>query len=99
MMTVCNKVYKEHADARNKGFGDKTTVITSEIYGNAYQTTFIPILLERDDKGNDYLPSYIKSRLYVDFSNENDYEFSFFKCAHYGHISLLVLIFLNLPCP
>ena len=79
VLLVCDKAYKERADARRGGVGDETTVITPEIYGNASQTKFIPILLERDDNGNDYLPAYIKSRLYVDFSNENDYESSYEK--------------------
>ena len=73
VLLVCDKAYKERADARRGGVGDETTVITPEIYGNASQTKFIPILLERDDNGNDYLPAYIKSRLYVDFFNENGY--------------------------
>ena len=79
VLLVCDKAYKERADARRGGVGDETTVITPELYGNANQTKFIPILLERDDNGNDYLPAYIKSRLYVDFSNENDYESSYEK--------------------
>lgn len=46
-----------------------------EFYAN--QTKFIPILFERDDSRNEYLPTYLKSRIYIDFSDGSDYERSY----------------------
>ena len=77
VLLICDKAYKERADSRRGGVGDETTVITPKIYGNTNQTKFIPILFERDDSGNEYLPAYIKSRIYIDFSNASDYENSY----------------------
>jgi len=77
VLLICDKAYTERANARHGGVGDETTVITPEIYGNANQTKFIPILFERDDSGNEYLPTYIKARIYIDFSNALDYESSY----------------------
>ena len=77
VLLICDKAYKERANARCGGVEDETSVITPKIYGNTNQTKFIPILFERDDSGNEYLPTYIKARIYIDFSNALDYESSY----------------------
>lgn len=38
------------------------------------QEKFIPIIAERDDEGNEYLPAYIKTRIYIDLSDATKYE-------------------------
>ena len=38
------------------------------------QEKFIPIIAERDDEGNEYLPAYIKTRIYIDLSDTIKYE-------------------------
>lgn len=79
VLIICDKVYKERADRREGGVGDETTVITPEIYGKSVQSKFIPVVFERDESNAPYLPSYIKSRIYVDLSDENEYEKSYEK--------------------
>ena len=74
VLIICDKTYAEKANARAGGVGDETVIITPEIYGNAKQTKFIPVIFEKDENGNAYRPTYIKSRIYVDLSDENSYE-------------------------
>lgn len=71
VLILCDKGYAEKADARKGGVGDETAIITPEIYGHASQEKFIPVVMERDDSGSPYLPVYLKSRMYKDFSGEH----------------------------
>lgn len=71
VLILSNKSYAEKADKREGGVGDETTIISSEIYGNAEQQKFIPIVMERNDEGKEYLPSYLKTRIYRDLSGDN----------------------------
>lgn len=74
VLIVCDKTYMDKANSRTGGVGDETVIISSEVYGNTKQEKFIPIIAERDDEGNPCVPAYIKSRIYVDLSNEENFE-------------------------
>ena len=74
VLIVCDKNYTEKANSRTGGAGDETVIISSEIYGNARQEKFIPIVTEYDTDGNPYVPRYIKSRIYIDLGDEERYE-------------------------
>ena len=65
--------YAEKADAREGGVGDETTIITPDVYSNAANTKFIPIVAERDDAGMALMPSYLKARIYIDLCSEQVY--------------------------
>lgn len=76
VLILSDKRYAEKADERKGGVGDETTIISAEVYGHADQTKIIPVIMERDSKGNAFLPAYLKSRIYRDLSGENfDEEF------------------------
>ena len=79
VLILCDKTYTEKANDRSGGVGDETVIISPELYNNLQQTKFIPIILEKDDNGNAYCPSYIKSRIYIDISSEEQYESGFEK--------------------
>ena len=74
VLIICDKTYSEKANSRTGGVGDETIIITPEIYGNTKQDKFIPVIFEKDEDGNAYCPNYIKSRIYIDLTNENTYE-------------------------
>lgn len=66
---VCSdRVYAEKADARKAGVGTETQIISQEIYGRVEQSKFIPIACEFDEHGAPFLPVFLKSRIYIDFS-------------------------------
>lgn len=71
VLILCDKKYAEKADKRQGGVGDETTIITSEVYGKAEQEKFIPVVMERDENGTEYLPAYLKPRMYKDLSGED----------------------------
>lgn len=74
VLIICDKQYTEKANSRAGGVGDETMIMSSEIYGKANQEKFIPIIFERDDEGKEYTPAYIKSRIYIDLSDDEKYE-------------------------
>lgn len=73
VLILSDRAYAEKADQRKGGVGDETTIISAEIYGNAEQQKFIPVVMERDENGKEYLPAYLKSRIFRDLSG-SDYE-------------------------
>lgn len=74
VLIICDRVYAQKANNRTGGVGDETVIISGEIYGKMKQEKFIPIIAERDDEGNEYLPAYIKTRIYIDLSDTIKYE-------------------------
>ena len=74
VLMVCDKNYAEKANNREGGVGDETMVISPNVYEKANETKFIPIILERDEDGDVYVPAYLKSRIYVDLSNDEVFE-------------------------
>lgn len=77
VLIICDSKYKARADEREGGVGTETQIITPNLYSNEKQEKFIPIVLERDDEGNSYLPVYLSSRKYIDFSQEENFEDSY----------------------
>jgi len=77
VLIICDKAYQERADGRQGGVGDETVVISSEVYGHMQQTKFVPLIFERDETNNPFMPAYLKSRKYVDFSDETNFEKSY----------------------
>lgn len=85
VLIVSDKAYMEKANSRKGGVGDESLIITPEIYGHAEQEKFIPLLRERDEDGKEYLPVFLKSRLYIDFCNEESFEESYDKLIRLIH--------------
>ena len=74
VLILSDKTYTEKADQRKGGVGDETTIISAEVYGNADQQKFIPVVMERDENGQEYLPAYLRSRIFRDLSGAADYK-------------------------
>lgn len=79
VLIICDKTYARKANNRTGGVGDETVIISSEIYGNMKQERFIPIIAEKDEDGNPYVPTYIKTRIYIDLSDPDTYEVEYEK--------------------
>lgn len=77
VLIILDKKYTEKADDRSGGVGTETMIISSKVYESTVQEKFIPIVIERDDLGNAYLPVYLKSKIYIDFSAEEHFETSY----------------------
>lgn len=79
VLIICDKAYSQKANDRTGGVGDETVIISSEIYGNMKQEKFIPIIAEKDEHGQPYVPTYIKTRIYIDLSDAKTYEVEYEK--------------------
>jgi hypothetical protein len=74
---ICDRVYAEKADGRSGGVGIETQIISPEIYAKQDQSKFAAIVVEKDGDGRPYLPTYYKSRVYIDLSDADKYATNF----------------------
>ena len=74
VLIICDQTYTEKSNDRTGGVGDETVIISSELYGKFKQEKFLPLILERTEDASPTVPVYIKSRIYFDFSDVNNYE-------------------------
>ena len=79
VLMIFNKDYADKANDRKGGVGTETQIISKEMYENKGQDKFAGAILEKDEKGEPYLPNYYRSRIYLDFSNPNIFEEEFEK--------------------
>lgn len=76
VLVICNEDYARKADDRKGGVGTESTIMSSDIYSLAEQTKFIPILVEKKN-GEPCLPTFLKSRMYIDMSSNDIYELGY----------------------
>lgn len=68
VLVMCDQKYSEKADGRKAGVGIESQIISKEVYEKVEQSKFIPIVCEFDESGNPFLPTFLKSRIWIDFS-------------------------------
>lgn len=74
---ICDEVYASKADGRSGGVGTETQIISREVYENQEQGKFVAVIPERDSQGKAFLPTYYKSRIYIDLSEPDNYADNF----------------------
>ncbi len=74
VLIVCNSEYQRKADDRDGGVGYETSIITPEIVKQVDEVKFIPVILEDSENPEDFIPTYLSSRIYIDLSKEDIYE-------------------------
>ena len=79
VILVCDQVYASKADGRAGGVGTETQIISAEVYAKQSQDKFVAVIAEKSDLGKPYLPTYYKSRIYVDLSESDRYAENFEK--------------------
>ncbi|WP_272682237.1 SEFIR domain-containing protein [Providencia sp. PROV120] len=77
VIIISDKMYAEKANGRAGGVGTETQIISSEVYQQQEQSKFVAIVTEKDSSGKAYLPVYYKSRMYIDFSEQDNYNEGF----------------------
>jgi len=70
---VCTKRYVEKANAGEGGVGYEKMIMTSQSLKNISQNKVIPIIRE---KGDTLVPTFLLTRLYIDFSKDQEIEYS-----------------------
>ncbi len=73
VLLVCNKEYAQKANKKQGGVGVESLIISDEIYSQVEQTKFIPIVMQYESD-KPCLPTFVKTRIYIDLSNEEVYE-------------------------
>ncbi len=79
VVIVTDEIYADKADGRSGGVGTETQIISKEVYDNQEQDKFVAVVAQKDDQGKPYLPTYYKSRIYIDLSEPNNYAENFDK--------------------
>ena len=70
VLLVCTPIFAQKANTGRGGVGYEKSIVTGEIFeGAASPKKFVPLL--RKGSPRDSLPSYLKSRAYIDFRNDN----------------------------
>lgn len=52
--------YVEKANKKNKGVGIEAEILSDEVYNNPEQEKIIPVIIERNSKGNPCLPIFMR---------------------------------------
>jgi putative sterol carrier protein len=73
VLLVCTPTFAQKADGGLGGVGYEKSIVTGEIFNSvAAGTKFVPIL--RTGSSANALPSYLRSRVYLDFTKDEDYQ-------------------------
>lgn len=70
---ICTKRYVKKADAGEGGVGYEKMIMTSQLLSKISQNKVIPIVRE---KSENQVPTFLKSKLYIDFTNDEEVEFA-----------------------
>lgn len=74
ILMICTEKYVEKANAGEGGVGYEKMIMTSSLLSKIDSRKVIPIIRQ---SGTDYRPTFLKSKLYINFSNNSDIEYSF----------------------
>ena len=77
VLLVCTEIYKRKADKREGGAGTEAQIISPELANMVDQRKFVPLARERDKQGKAYLPAFLGSTTYIDFSDDDAYDAMF----------------------
>ncbi len=73
VIIVSNSDYSKKADDRSGGVGTETQIISKEIYDNQSQDKFVAVVVEKTEDDKPFLPTYYKSRIYIDLCDAENY--------------------------
>jgi len=74
VLIILDKKYSEKAEKRTGGVGTETQIISPKIYSDVSQEKFIPIVSEKDETGEAFVPTYLNGRIYIDLSEQEHFE-------------------------
>lgn len=74
VLVICDEGYQKKSANRKGGVGTEAQIISPDIYQKVKQEKFIPIVSERNENGEHFLPVFMKSLKYIDLSTHENYE-------------------------
>lgn len=87
VIMVCTENYVQKANAGKGGVGYEKMIITANFLKSINENKIIPIIRQKNSFD---LPIFLKTKIYVDFSKAEDFEFSFDELIRTIHKSPLV---------
>jgi len=72
VLCICTPEYVRRANARTKGVGEETMIITPHFYEDQSMKEFIPII-RKTSSGVPPTPDYMASRIFVDFTVDRQF--------------------------
>lgn len=76
---IADAAYAKKADGRSGGVGTETQIISKEVYDKQNQDKFVAVVMEKDEAGKPCLPTYYRSRIYIDLCEADKYADNFEK--------------------
>ncbi len=73
VILICTPNYAKKANNRLGGVGVENTIITGEFYDKKKSNKFIAIIRESEGNLTDALPTYLKTKFAIDFTNNDQY--------------------------
>lgn len=74
ILMICTEKYVQKANKGQGGVGYEKMIITSNLLEHIDQNKIIPLIRQ---SGTNITPTFLKTKLYLNFSNSADYEFNF----------------------
>jgi len=74
VLMICSDRYVEKANSGIGGVGYEKMIITSDLIKNIDSNKVIPIIRQ---EGTHHVPTFLKTKKFIDFSRSDDFEFSF----------------------
>lgn len=88
IIMICSENYVEKANSGTGGVGYEKMIITSNLLEKIDENKVIPIIRQVSTK---LVPTFLKTKLYLDFSKNDDFEFSFDEMIRTIHNSPLYI--------
>lgn len=74
VLMICSDRYVTKANSGIGGVGYEKMIVTADLMRNIDSNKVIPIIRQR---GTHNVPTFLKTKLFLDFSRDDDFEFSF----------------------
>ena len=87
IIMICTETYVEKANKGQGGVGYEKMIITSNLLKNIDENKVIPIIRQ---SGSNDIPTFLKTKLYLNFSKNSDFEYNFDELIRTIHQSPLM---------
>ncbi len=77
VLIMCDRSYMEKANARAGGVGKEAVIISEEVYSKTDPGKFIPVILEKDEDGAAFRPTFLKSAFFIDLSEDRFFDVNY----------------------
>ena len=88
IIMICSEKYVEKANSGKGGVGYEKMIITSSLLRNIDEIKVIPVIKQIS---TNQVPTFLKTKLYIDFSKNDDYEYGFDELIRTIHNSPLYI--------